>query len=426
MRKILLVLSAALGALLLSGCAVSAAAEGAVPTPVVLTVSTPKPAEEAEDAHLLVASQDEHPALMDLREDGSFAPAEPASRRELCRALARMLLHLPADRERFSDLRRGSPDYAEASALCAAGVMTSDQDGAFRPEDAVTRGELSAVLRRLENRLSGPAAERASALAAELSASEEMAEEPITRAELARALVRLAGRTPDEAALLIGEHVPADADLSSNDWPFLADAVTEGVPEPPGPGVHRAYGWLYAVWEDGALIRDMDVGVWTFGLDGRYTTGDAELDGYLRTVLEDSGANELEGEDALAAAYLYVKYYGEYLVRPEDMEPLPVGATGWEYDRAVRFFRYGGGTCYGFAAAFGLLARALGEHAYIVSAEVNQYHGAHAFVVIPEDGQDYIYDVELEATRQERHADLDLFRLTPTGYYHYWYDPDWG
>ena len=100
-------------------------------------------------------------------------------------------------------------------------------------------------------------------------------------------------------------------------------------------------------------------------------------------------------------------------------------ATGWENVRALRFFRHGGGTCYGFAAAFGLLARSLGEHAYIVSAQVNQYYAPHGFVVIPENGVDWIYDVEMEATRMERHDDLDLFRIKNYGIYNYWYTPDW-
>ncbi len=374
-------------------------------------------------ARLLVVGQGHHPVLMDGREDGSFAPAEAVTRGEFCGCLAAMLLHLPEGTETFTDLPRGETGFAEAASLCAAGVLSADANGAFRPEDALTCGELTAAMRRLSNRLAGPAAKRAEALAAELLTAGEA--EPVIRGRLAYVLVTLAGRTPDEAGLLVNGCLPSDVTPETEYWACIGDAVTEGPAPAASPGVHRACGWLYAVWEDGTLMRDMDYGVWTFGLDGRYTTGDPELDRYLAEALEESGANDLDGKDALAAVYLYVKYYGEYLVRPEDMEPLEMGATGWEYDRGVRFFRYGGGTCYGFAAAFGLLARVLGEHAYIVSAEVNQYHGAHAFVVIPEDGQDYIYDVELEATRPERHADLALFRLTPTGYYHYWYDPDW-
>lgn len=71
------------------------------------------------------------------------------------------------------------------------------------------------------------------------------------------------------------------------------------------------------------------------------------------------------------------------------------------------------------------MARALGFHAYAVAAEVNQFYGAHGFVVIPEGEVDYIYDVELEATRQERHGDLDLFHILNYDIYNYWYISNW-
>ena len=219
--------------------------------------------------------------------------------------------------------------------------------------------------------------------------------------------------------------VPADVTVEDPAWSCMADVVTEGTVGPVSGGVHRLYGWLYAAWDDGTMITDLDYGVWTFGPDGRYTTGDEVLDMYLADALEESGANDLPDEEALKAAYLYIKYDFQYLVRPEDMETIPVGVTGWEYDRAKRFFRYGGGTCYGYAAAFGLMARALGQHAYVVAAEVNQFYGAHGFVVIPEGDTDVIYDVELEATRPERHDDFDLYGILNKTIYNYWYVANW-
>ena len=433
---------AALLALLLAGCAgqaeVAEEAETADEEPrqvTMLTVETPEP--EDPPASLRLKAGTGHPALMSCDGNGSFYPQRTVSRAGLCELLAPMLSGLPAEAEEteeqplFSDYHMGNAGYQAAAALVRAGIIPAD-DGEFRPRDDVTRGEMSRILRRLGLSLSGDAGERAAALAADVEAgatsrggAAESADEPILREELAVILERLAGREPQEAALLLAECLPPDIALDDFAWAYITDAVTAGSVPTPEPGVHRAYGWLYAVWEDGTLIRDMDWGVWTFGLDGRYTTGSEELDGYLQYALEASGANELEGSDALKAAYLYVKYHGEYIVRPEDENPLEPGVTGWEYERALRFFRYGGGTCYGYAAAFGLMARALGETAYIVSAQVNQYYGAHAFVVIPEDGVDWVYDVELEDTRPERHGDLALFRIEPMGFYSYWYETDW-
>ena len=421
-------------AALLCGCArQTAEAPEATDAPEVHTLTVALPESEEAPMALRLAGQADHPALMFCFSAGRFYPKRTVTRSEFCRQLAPMLTGLPEGTALFADLVPGSKGYEEAAALTAAGILPPEDGRQLRPREALTRRELTMVLLRLSRSLPGSAAKRAETLAAEVSSgatsrvgTTEDLDEPILREELAVVLVRLAGREPCEAGLFLGGHLPEDVTLDDFAWTYIADAVTDGVVETPAEGVYRAYGWLYAAWADGTIMRDMDWGVWTFGLDGRYTTGDAALDDYLEQALIDSGAVQKTGRKALQAAYLYVKECGEYLVRPEDATPLDPGATGWEYDRALRFFRYGGGTCYGYAAAFGLLARALGENAYIISGQVNQYHGAHSFVVIPENGVDWIYDPELEDTRPARHADLALFRIRNFGVYDYWYTPDWG
>lgn len=382
---------------------------------------------------LTISSQSEHPALMTVYPDGQFLPEGLVTRRELCQSLYALLDGFGRESVIFTDLKAGEMGYEAAAALYGADILTDMiRGGALHPRLYVTRPELTSILVKLAQHLEGTAARSAKTLAQEvadgtLSASGTAGgeKEPILRQELAVVLERLAGREVDETALFLREYLPGDITRDSYAWSYIADAVTEGAVEPMEPGVHRAYNWLYAAWDDGTMIKDMDYGVWTFGLDGAYTTGDDELDGYLADVLDTIGAASLSDEEALQRAYLYVKYNSEYLVRPEDTDPVPQRQTGWEYDRGVRFFRYGGGTCYGYAAAFGLLARVLGENAYIVAAEVNENYAPHGFVVVPRDGVDWIYDVELEATRQDRHEDLELFCIENFEIYNYWYEADW-
>ena len=397
----------------------------APPEPVTLPVRTPLPEPLLEQRDpLSITAQQDHPALMDTDGNGSFYPERTVTKAELCGFLAPMLSGLPAGEADFTDYRRGNAGYNDVAALYAAGLLREQAGEPFAPKAAADREELVYILHRLSLCLEpASAAERADLLAEELSARGE--EELLTRGELAEILVRLSGREVRQTALFIAERLPPDMTMEDGNWAYIADAVTEGIVPDPAPGVHRIYGWLYATWEDGTLVTDMDYGVWTFGVDGRYTTGSPELDDYLAEYLDISGASRLPDEEALQAAYLYVKYNYVYQIRPEDMEGEGVGEMGWEYERALRFFRYGGGPCYGYSAAFGLMARALGYTAYIVSAQVNEYHGPHAFVVIPEGDIDYIYDVELEATRQERHPDLSLFRILNFTIYNYWYEPDW-
>lgn len=420
--------TAAVCLLLLCLCACAGAGEsGPEPEPRTLTVTTPPPA-----ARLTVAIRPGHPALMANDGSGDFFPERAVTKSDFCRLLAPLLEGLPECEPTFTDYRRGNSGYMAAASLFGAGLLPEKEDGPFGPDEPLTRGELSYVLRRLSESLPAGDSVRLKALAADVSAGATArsgrgggGNEPILREELAVVLVRLAGRTPDEAGLFLAECLPGDITRADYAWAYIADAVTEGVVTAPEPGVHRAYNWLYAVWEDGTLVTNVDYGVWAFGPDGRYTTGNGELDGYLAAALDEIGSASLSDEEALKAAYLYVKYYGEYLVEPEDLKVTESGVMGWEYERAQRFFENHGGTCYGFAAAFGLLARALGQEAYIVSATVNQFNGAHAFVVIPEGGTDWIYDVELEATRQYRHADLDLFHIQNYTTYFYWYESIW-
>ena len=185
------------------------------------------------------------------------------------------------------------------------------------------------------------------------------------------------------------------------------------------PGLYRVDGWLYD------FAGETESPVWAFDETGRYTTGDGQLDAALADALHASGADALEGDAALRAAYLYIKNEFHYKVREADAHTEENGSVDWINERALRFLSIGGGTCYGYAAAFGLLARCIGFEAHIVAGEVNQFHEAHAFVVIQENGDDYIYDVEMEDARPERHDDLDLYRQTNHAIYSYWYEPAW-
>ena len=413
--------------LVLCGCGAQETVPAEVPSPTLTPEPTPVPT--PEPLNLSIVSGEEHPAFLALEGNGCFQPYARVTRLEASLAFCRAVDGWPVVSQRFSDLRAGQEGYAEAASLCYAGVFPVAPGEKFSPRQSISREELVGFLELLCRSLSGEELSRVEALTADVREGaltrNGTAEDTVSRSEFAIVMVRLSGREPHEAALVTGNCVPLDVGMDHYAWLYISDAVTEGPVEIPAEGVYRVGSTLYGVGADGELLRDTDYGVWTFGPDGRYTTGDADLDEYLRSAISACGADKLSGADAVKKAYLHVKYDYEYLVTPEDMIVEEPAATGWENVRALRFFRHGGGTCYGFAAAFGLLARSLGEHAYIVSAQVNQYYAPHGFVVIPENGVDWIYDVEMEATRMERHDDLDLFRIKNYGIYNYWYTPDW-
>lgn len=435
MRKTIAILLAAAAPLsVLMGCLPQAdAAETEAPEAVEAVVIETNTEPEEPKATLVFADDRAHPALMGLWADGGFGPDRAVTKAELCELLYPLFNGLHSRGGVYADVIRKTDGFAAISAVYHAHILPDEKGERFFPARSLTRAYLAEVLQNIAAQLTGDEEQRVRLLivdyAAGLTAPEDAELDEgasVTRAEMAVILERLVGRERNENDLFMNGCVPSDVTTEDAAWAYIADAVTEGRVTPVDGGVHRLYGWLYGAWDDGSMIRDMDYGVWTFGADGRYTTGSEALDGYLAQALEESGANACADDtDALKAAYLYIKYNFEYLVRPEDMDTIPVGVTGWEYDRAERFFRYGGGTCYGYAAALGLMARALGYHAYAVAAEINQFYGAHGFVVIPDGDEDIIYDVEMEATRPERHGDLDLFAIRNFEIYNYWYVANW-
>lgn len=418
-------------AAVLAGCqGLTGDREGGTPptlSPTVVPSPTPTP------MIFQIAAPESGTALMELAEDGSFYPDNGMTRIDAANILAGLLRGLPAGSDGlWSDLESTDPRYAAAASLYEAGLVKKVPEALFRPEEEVTRGDLATALFKLSGHLTGVEQKRVSQLARDLAAGKLPGSgggNRLTRGELAVVWLRLIGRAPyDEDRLILDGYIPPDVTQENAAWADITTAVMTVAEEDmpvPTPGLHRLYGWLYAADENGALVRDQTISLWSFGPDGRYTTGDEKLDGYLAEAMRASGASALEGREALEAAYLYVKHHFEYKITPEDGATEVNGSTDWINTRAERFFRMAGGTCYGYASTFGLMARCLGEEAHIVAGEVNEYYTPHAFVVIPEDGVNWVYDVELEDVRPERHADLDLFHLENFATYFYWYEPTW-
>lgn len=170
---------------------------------------------------------------------------------------------------------------------------------------------------------------------------------------------------------------------------------------------------LYYVPADGAaFLTNGKVEYLEFGADGRYTSGNAELDGYVAQALAACTNDSMTRSEKLRAAYLYVRDNGSYLSRDHQ----PRGSTAWAEESAVFFFKNGRGNCYCFSSAFLFLARQIGYQAYPISGGVGYANKDHAWVMIPGgDGVDYIYDVELEYAyryRYEQKKNLNLYKMT--------------
>ena len=150
---------------------------------------------------------------------------------------------------------------------------------------------------------------------------------------------------------------------------------------------------LYFVQEDGTLLQDGSEGYLYFGDDGRYTSGDAELDGMIEALLESAGADRSDSEGALRTCYVYLRDNYKYL----SMEHFAAGSTDWAPGCAGTFLTMGKGNCYCWAAAFMYCARRLGYQAYAVAGWESNPANEHAWVMIDwPDGETYLFDPQLE------------------------------
>ena len=72
------------------------------------------------------------------------------------------------------------------------------------------------------------------------------------------------------------------------------------------------------------------------------------------------------------------------------------------------------GNCYNFAASFWALARGLGYDATAISGTMTSTDQPHGWVEIPFDGENYIFDVEMEYVYvHERDVhDKDMFMVS--------------
>lgn len=221
------------------------------------------------------------------------------------------------------------------------------------------------------------------------------------------------GRT--DAAILLESSVPHTPGETGTAWADIS------LPTPYEPGFVNLDGWLYYVNEDGYFLKDGDVGDLHFGTDGRYTSGDADLDKYVADLIK--GFQEANPEkdrfELLRVAYDHCVNDYKYLRKEAYLK----GATGWEIEDAKEMFETNHGNCYNFAAIFWALARGLGYEAYCISGNCTGSVQPHGWVQISFDGEPYFFDPEWHyAYINENRPVKDMFMISMEDAWYWSYD----
>ena len=165
-------------------------------------------------------------------------------------------------------------------------------------------------------------------------------------------------------------------------------------PAPFKPGFAHVAGYLYYVQEDGYFLKGGKVGELFFDENGRYTSGDEVLDGYVANLIDGFidanpdkdrlGLLRVAYDHCVTGGYKYLK--GNIYKK---------GHTGWEVSDAKAMFEKSRGNCYNFAAIFWALARGLGYEAYGLAGNITTLVQPHGWVLIEIDGVEYFFDPEL-------------------------------
>ena len=359
-------------------------------------------------------------------DDNTFRPSGKISRAEGCQILYNLLSEVPTERARLSDVPANAWYYDAVASLAAYGVIDVTNAEA-RPSDPMTRGEFVSALAYFfpgkvgagetftDVEIGYPyygAVQKASALGW-VNGYGDGTFQPdgtITRAEAATVMNRALKRTPDEE--WIDAHVTdmLYTDLTPEHWAYYTvmeaaiGHTASGDPETwsavDGYGEDRmVFDGLDFHMEDakGNILKNTKVGEHlTFGADGHYTSGDADVDVMVKQVLTAATNDSMTREEKLKAAFLYVRD-GFFYRRNNFYE---VGETGWELEEARTMLTKGKGNCYNYTATFCMIARQLGYDASAISGLVGDDYQQHGWVEIPaEDGSEIlIYDTTLESS----------------------------
>ena len=315
-----------------------------------------------------------------------------------------------------------------------------NENGQLRPDDKLTEAELKQALEALavggakayfpelpqENTAIG--AENAAKVLLHFFPKDKvqaaMAEgETLTRSDFAKVMNKLLERdTEKKIQLESGVIVPADVTSDREDAAQLLEAVLAHTETDTGiawadvelpttlePGFLNLDGYLYYITEDGYYLKVGKVGTLYFGENGRYTTGDLELDDLvaqtLRKIMKDHP--DEKGEDLLYQIYVYCRDSFKYVTRGI----LESGATGWEVEWSKQMLQTGAGNCYSYNSAFWALARGIGYDAYCYSGYTAKDYQPHGWCQIDMDGETFIFDPQLGMRYLQNGKNHNMFKL---------------
>lgn len=387
----------------------------------------------------------DHIKYMDGYSDGLFHPNDNLTKGQVAQILYNLLLEKPAATRTFSDVPETSAFYQAACAMAELDIMSADSNGNFYPNETMSRAYFAVIL---TNFISAPDGEISKTFpdvpeshwaynaintvvywgyfSGDANGNFRPSD-PLTRAAAAAVFNRVLNRQPDESTILSASNIRIFPDVTHYHWAYYhimeaTAAHTYTIDESGAEhwtaitdsktvlsdGYQRINGWLYRV-QNGQFLRSTSVDGFTYDVDGRYTTGIAELDQRLNAIVEERTNDSMTLDQKLYALYTFVRDGHSYLSRPH----VTKGTVGWEVSYALEFLQKGKGNCFSFSATYRELTRELGLASISTIGVVGARRSPHSWVEINLNGTLYLFDTELDmAYRKKGNYSFNFFKMT--------------
>jgi hypothetical protein len=373
--------------------------------------------------------------------DGKFYPNRTMTRAEAAQMIYKLVtVQASGTAPAFTDVTADKWYYGAVMSLAGAGIMKGYDDGSFRPGRAITRAEFVVLLESVCPAGTGEsyftdvgtnywAYSQISAAAAKgwIKGYADGSFRPdagITRAQAAAVINRMLGRAADHS-VIDNNVIFSYYDIAPGDW-YYGDVLEASLEHECSyqngaetwtsykstvgalPRGLYSYGQdLYYIGADGAPVKDTTVDGFTFDSTGRYTSGSAELDGYVKAALAGVTKSSMTQLQKLRAAYNYTRDSFSYLRR----DYYTRGYTGWTMKNALVMFQTHQGNCYCYASVFYYLARQLGYNDTAISGVVGTNSRPHGWVEIKFNGVVNIFDTELEMAYKVKGVHYNFFMM---------------
>lgn len=361
-------------------------------------------------------------------DDGAFYPNKAMSRAEFVTMLSRFY-PLSSTTVAFSDVSQASWAQPYIASAVANGWVNGYEDGTFRPNNALSRAEAVVIINRVLGRQADTAVleKESPRIFADLTpdhwayANVIEAVVPHTVADGTSGTETWQEYQIPTSGLDAGLHTIGGALYYVNAATLQFDIFDQGFHTIEGKLYYAPYagqalavysgdpieleGALYCSEWDGSFRTNGNYGYLYFGEDGKYTSGNAELDALVETELAKCVNDSMTQEEKLRAIFNHVRDSFSYLGREHQAR----GATGWDETYALSMLQTRKGNCYSWASTFLYMVRRTGYDAYAISGGVGTNNRDHAWVMINMDDNTYMFDTELEWSYN---SSINFYKMT--------------